>query len=379
MPEGGGRIAVGSGAYEGPFTLRARIDDVERSTNPEELIGAASAGCFTMSLANLLTEDGHPPADLQTKARVRLEQTDDRASRSPASTLQTVGDVPGVDAERVRGAGRAGQGHLPGVAGARRHRDHAGGEACKLTLTRRPDAWSGAGTLARTDVGYSSGSCPRCEPATCESAGATGEAEEAAVRARGQTATLALAGNRLRARARVGRVPRARRRSTSFDNPGPEARLRGRFRLGSRRPGAPSEADARRRRRRAGRPPRSPTRRSSRPPTQREFRIVADPSTGLRSATHFVGYIPTERAPDHFHTYDEVIYVLEGEGTCTPAATATAVAAGRASSCRHAPCIAWRTPATTSMRLVAVFRPAGSPAAAYYPDGTPAYPGRRRS
>src|SRR5207248_5689854 len=48
--------------------------------------------------------------------------------------------------------------------------------------------------------------------------------------------------------------------------------------------------------------------------TEREFRIVADPATGLRSATHFVGYIPPARAPDHFHTYDEVIYVLDGEG-----------------------------------------------------------------
>jgi kynureninase len=73
LAEGGGRIGVGSGAYEGPFTLRARVEDVERSTNPEELIGAAHAGCFTMSLANLLTESGHPPADLQTSAKVRLE------------------------------------------------------------------------------------------------------------------------------------------------------------------------------------------------------------------------------------------------------------------------------------------------------------------
>ena len=48
--------------------------------------------------------------------------------------------------------------------------------------------------------------------------------------------------------------------------------------------------------------------------TQREFRIVADPASGLRSATHFVGYIPTARAPDHMHYYDEVIYVLDGEG-----------------------------------------------------------------
>src|SRR6201984_1953258 len=61
LGEDGGRIGVGSGAYEGPFTLRARVEDVERATNPEELIAAAEAGCFTMSLANLLSEAGHPP------------------------------------------------------------------------------------------------------------------------------------------------------------------------------------------------------------------------------------------------------------------------------------------------------------------------------
>ena len=56
LAEGGGRIGVGSGAYEGPFTLRARVEDVERSTNPEELIGAAHAGCFTMSLEGSASE-----------------------------------------------------------------------------------------------------------------------------------------------------------------------------------------------------------------------------------------------------------------------------------------------------------------------------------
>src|ERR1700747_3272550 len=95
---GGGRIGVGSGAYEGPFTLRARVEDVERSTNPEELIGAAHAGCFTMSLANLLTEPAHPPADLRTKAKVRLEQLETGFSITNIS-LDTVGEVPGVDAQ----------------------------------------------------------------------------------------------------------------------------------------------------------------------------------------------------------------------------------------------------------------------------------------
>jgi osmotically inducible protein OsmC len=98
LAEGGGRIGVGSGAYEGPFTLRARVDDVERSTNPEELIGAAHAGCFTMSLANLLTESGHPPADLQTTAKVRLEQLDTGFAITSIALL-AVGDVPGVDAD----------------------------------------------------------------------------------------------------------------------------------------------------------------------------------------------------------------------------------------------------------------------------------------
>ena len=109
--------------------------------------------------------------------------------------------------------------------------------------------------------------------------------------------------------------------------------------------------------------------------TARWFRIVADPTTGLRSATQFVGYIPTERAPEHFHMYDEVIYVIEGEGTLHTGGDRTPVAAG---SCLELPARTVHCLENTGesvMRLVAVFRPAGSPAAAYYPDGTPAYPG----
>ncbi|MBV8218211.1 MAG: cupin domain-containing protein [Solirubrobacterales bacterium] len=109
--------------------------------------------------------------------------------------------------------------------------------------------------------------------------------------------------------------------------------------------------------------------------TARWFRIVADPTTGLRSATHFVGYIPTERAPEHFHVYDEVIYVIEGEGTLHVGGDRSPVAAG---SCLELPARTVHCLENTGdrvMRLVAVFRPAGSPAAAYKPDGTPAYPG----
>jgi mannose-6-phosphate isomerase-like protein (cupin superfamily) len=109
--------------------------------------------------------------------------------------------------------------------------------------------------------------------------------------------------------------------------------------------------------------------------TDRWYRIVADPSTGLRSATHFVGYIPTERAPEHFHTYDEVIYVLDGEGTFHVGGEETPITSGSTIElpARTVHCL--QNTGQDVMRLVAVFRPAGSPAAAYYPDGTPAYPG----
>lgn len=109
--------------------------------------------------------------------------------------------------------------------------------------------------------------------------------------------------------------------------------------------------------------------------TDREFRIVADPDTGLRSATHFVGYIPTARAPDHFHTYNEVIYVLDGEGVLHAQGNDYPVKTGSciALPARVVHCL--DNTGDSTMRVVAVFRPAGSPAAAYYPDGTPAHPG----
>ena len=145
VPEGGGRIALGSGVFEGPFTLRARTEEGVRGTNPEELIGAGHAGCFTMSLANLLSEEGHPPEDLQTTAHVVLEQTRHRLHDHPHRAHDE-------GARRRRGRGgvralrRAGEGDVPGVARARRDADHArratGGR--RMTLAgpgvRRPRA-----------------------------------------------------------------------------------------------------------------------------------------------------------------------------------------------------------------------------------------------
>jgi mannose-6-phosphate isomerase-like protein (cupin superfamily) len=109
--------------------------------------------------------------------------------------------------------------------------------------------------------------------------------------------------------------------------------------------------------------------------TERLFRIVADPTTGLRSATQFVGYIPAARAADHFHTYDEVIFVLEGTGTFSAGDGIRSIGPGSQIElpARSVHCL--ENTGQGVMRLVAVFRPAGSPAYAYYPDGSPAYPG----
>ena len=97
VPEGGGRLALGSGAFEGPFTLRARVEDGQHTANPEELIGLANAACYTMSLADLLSTEGHPPQQLATTARVHLEQTDAGFSITRIE-LHTTGEVEGVDA-----------------------------------------------------------------------------------------------------------------------------------------------------------------------------------------------------------------------------------------------------------------------------------------
>jgi quercetin dioxygenase-like cupin family protein len=102
----------------------------------------------------------------------------------------------------------------------------------------------------------------------------------------------------------------------------------------------------------------------------REFLLGATPEVGCASVTQFVGLVPPGRAPDHFHTYDEVIYVLEGEGFIEIGGEQAPIGPG---SCIHLPARLVHCLANTGdreLRLLGVFRPAGSPAEAYYPDGT---------
>ena len=104
----------------------------------------------------------------------------------------------------------------------------------------------------------------------------------------------------------------------------------------------------------------------------REFRIVFDAASGCPCATQFVGYIPVGAAPAHYHLYDEVIYVLDGNGVMHMGGEQTPLRAGSAISlpAREVHTLANSGPGV--MRVLGIFRPSGSPAAAYYPDGTPA-------
>jgi lipoyl-dependent peroxiredoxin len=97
VEDGGGTLSLGSGAFEGAYSLQARTADESPDTNPEELIAAAHAGCFTMALSNELTQAGHPPVNLDTTATVYLEQRDD-GFVIPRIDLETRGEVPGIDA-----------------------------------------------------------------------------------------------------------------------------------------------------------------------------------------------------------------------------------------------------------------------------------------
>lgn len=72
LKEGVGRMKGSSGAFEVPFSFRTRFEE-EPGTNPEELIGSALAGCFSMYLAAQLTNAGFPPDEIRTTAKVHLE------------------------------------------------------------------------------------------------------------------------------------------------------------------------------------------------------------------------------------------------------------------------------------------------------------------
>ncbi len=94
--EGSGTIRTGKGGLQGAYSFKSRFEEGE-GTNPEELIGAAHAGCFSMAFSKALADAGFTPTSVETTAKVHLDKTDAGFSVTRIA-LETVGDVPGIDA-----------------------------------------------------------------------------------------------------------------------------------------------------------------------------------------------------------------------------------------------------------------------------------------
>ena len=92
---GSGTMTLGSGAFEGQYSYRSRFEEGD-GTNPEELIAAAHAGCFSMALANILSEAGHVPDSVATEAIVTFGPTDEGPTIQKIE-LQTEVSAAGLD------------------------------------------------------------------------------------------------------------------------------------------------------------------------------------------------------------------------------------------------------------------------------------------
>ena len=96
LAEGSGRLKVDSGAFEGPYSFKSRFEEGQSATNPEELIGAAHAGCFTMALTAQLSRAGITATRIHTGAKVKLEKVGEAFSITRID-LETEAEIPGIN------------------------------------------------------------------------------------------------------------------------------------------------------------------------------------------------------------------------------------------------------------------------------------------
>ncbi len=96
LAEGSGRLKVGSGAFDGPYSFKSRFEEGQSATNPEELLGAAHAGCFTMALTAQLSRARLTPESIHTQARVKLDKVGEAFSITQIE-LETEAEIQGID------------------------------------------------------------------------------------------------------------------------------------------------------------------------------------------------------------------------------------------------------------------------------------------
>lgn len=97
LKSGKGTVTVQSGTFDAQYSYKSRFEE-GAGTNPEELIGAAHAGCYSMALANTLAEAGHTPDSIKTTAKVKME-----GLKITEVMLETEGSVPSLDAAEFQG------------------------------------------------------------------------------------------------------------------------------------------------------------------------------------------------------------------------------------------------------------------------------------
>src|SRR5260370_21698663 len=95
LKQGKGTMRLGSGAFEGQYSFSSRFEE-GAGTNPEELIAAAHAGCFSMALSNGLAKAGHAPTRVETTASVHLDKVEGGFGITKID-LRTEAEVPGID------------------------------------------------------------------------------------------------------------------------------------------------------------------------------------------------------------------------------------------------------------------------------------------
>ena len=100
LQDGNGTMRMATGAYEGPYSFQSRFEEGE-GTNPEELIAAAHAGCFSMKLSGELGQAGHEPESIETEATVHLDKQDAGFAITRIE-LTTRGNVPRIDADEFQ-------------------------------------------------------------------------------------------------------------------------------------------------------------------------------------------------------------------------------------------------------------------------------------
>ena len=95
LQEGNGTMRMATGSYEGPYSFQSRFEEGD-GTNPEELIAAAHAGCFSMQLSGLLGAAGHDPESVETTATVHLDKVEE-GFKIARIDLNATAHVPGID------------------------------------------------------------------------------------------------------------------------------------------------------------------------------------------------------------------------------------------------------------------------------------------